>query len=305
MERIGHTVELCGARGAEKALSRWDKGSIAILLGYADRFSSLPATAPKAVMFLWCQLSRPARAAELRGLLPVPLTEMTRQLLPPGVTSGPTIPHGVDTSVFAPPNGAEKAGGFLVGAVGANSPRKCFGRILRAFAIFAAEAPDANLVIKTDRIVSPDLDLARAASVAGISDRVRFVTEELPPRDMAALYKGMDVYINLSEWEGFCIPVIEAMSCGVPVVTHLTQGPGEILPYATLRVRRSREVRENGARLFLADPARAAAVLMNVYRDRSVLADAAACGRKAAIERYDIRSIARQWDRLVSGMRLG
>jgi len=39
------------------------------------------------------------------------------------------------------------------------------------------------------------------------------------------------VYMNLSEWEGFGIPVIEAMSCGLPVLTHGLQGPGEIVPY--------------------------------------------------------------------------
>jgi glycosyltransferase involved in cell wall biosynthesis len=35
---------------------------------------------------------------------------------------------------------------------------------------------------------------------------------------MPFLYNSADVFLNTSEYEGFCLPVLEAMSCGVPVV---------------------------------------------------------------------------------------
>jgi glycosyltransferase involved in cell wall biosynthesis len=36
--------------------------------------------------------------------------------------------------------------------------------------------------------------------------------------DMPALYNSADVFLNTSEYEGFCLPVLEAMSCGIPIV---------------------------------------------------------------------------------------
>ncbi|MFA5367031.1 MAG: glycosyltransferase family 1 protein [Dehalococcoidia bacterium] len=41
-----------------------------------------------------------------------------------------------------------------------------------------------------------------------------FISED----DMPVLYNSADVFLNTSEYEGFCLPVLEAMSCGIPVV---------------------------------------------------------------------------------------
>lgn len=311
LQRLGWRVEICDAIGAE---GRLHPGSHckAILLGYPEQFpflSKQPGGAKKR-LFLWCQLSRPAHRADFDGVVPVPLTEMTRLFLPSGMKAGPTIPHGVDTSLFAPQPAADvlslrhelhAEGAFVVGTVGANSPRKRFDRIIESFALFSEIAPEAALLIKTDRRVSPEgFDLSRRASAAGVEPRVRVLAEDLPPRDMARLYGIMDVYLNLSEWEGFCIPVVEAMACQVPVVTHRIQGPGEILPYGELRVPDSQEAWEGGVRLRFADPALAASVLGSAYRDRGLLVILGALGRKEALERFDIRRVARQWDEFLS-----
>lgn len=41
----------------------------------------------------------------------------------------------------------------------------------------------------------------------------------LDEKDMPKLYNSADVYLHTSEYEGFGLPVLEAMACGVPVVT--------------------------------------------------------------------------------------
>jgi glycosyltransferase involved in cell wall biosynthesis len=310
LSRLGHRVELCDLSDAADALEKGDERSAAILLGYPDRFSFLPKAAPHARLFLWCQLSRPAGPEDIRGFIVIPLTEITRRFLPPVAGIGPTIPHGVDTDVFTPHGASESiedAGGspparnsFVVGTVGANSPRKCLDRILEAFSIFVREAPEASLMIKTDRIVSLEgLDLSRRAQETGIARFVNVVTEELTSGDLAAFYGKMDVYINLSEWEGFCIPIAEAMACGVPVITHPIQGPAEIIPYHTLFVPGSRQLMEDRSLLLFADPAKAAAVLMRAYGDRRILEEPRAMGIKAARERFDIRVVASMWDSLL------
>lgn len=47
--------------------------------------------------------------------------------------------------------------------------------------------------------------------------------------DMPALYNSADVFLNTSEYEGFCLPVLEAMSCGVPVVASNKASVPEIV----------------------------------------------------------------------------
>lgn len=40
----------------------------------------------------------------------------------------------------------------------------------------------------------------------------------IPESEMPILFNSADVFLNTSEYEGFCLPILEAMSCGVPVV---------------------------------------------------------------------------------------
>ena len=42
----------------------------------------------------------------------------------------------------------------------------------------------------------------------------------VPDEDLAAYYRHADVYISLSEHEGFCVPLLEAMAADVPVLAY-------------------------------------------------------------------------------------
>jgi len=42
---------------------------------------------------------------------------------------------------------------------------------------------------------------------------------KIPERDMPILYNAANVYFHPSEYESFGLPILEAMACGVPVVT--------------------------------------------------------------------------------------
>ena len=49
----------------------------------------------------------------------------------------------------------------------------------------------------------------------------RFVfTGPVPDVDLATYYRMADVYVSLSEHEGFCVPLIEAMAADVPVLAY-------------------------------------------------------------------------------------
>ena len=277
----------------------------AILLGYPDQFPILAEPGPP--VFLWAQFSRPPAARSLGRGTAVPLTERTRAFLErSGLrSSGPTIPHCVDTSLLRPPRPDERERARLelgihddtlvVGTVAANTTRKRFDLLFEAFGRLGRRA--AALVVKTDRPSSPGgFDLPALARLYGVGDRVRVLCEPLPLRALAGLYAALDLYAHASEWEGFGLPIVEAMACGLPVVAADTQGPGEILPYREGLVSEGEWIdEEGGSRLFRVDPGALAAAVDRVAGDAALRARLGDLGRAEAVRRYDVGVVAGQW----------
>lgn len=283
----------------------------AILLGYPDQLPILAESAPP--LFLWAQFSRPPAARSLGRATAVPLTDRTRAFLAQAgfARIGPTIPHGVDAALFRPASAGRRrlaraglgiaAEALVVGTVGANTTRKRFDLLLEAFA--RLQPSPSLLLIKTDRPSSPGgFDLAALARRHGVERRVRVLAERLPAAALASLYSAMDVYAHAAEWEGFCLPVVEAMACGVPVVAADTQGPGETVPYREGLVGEGEWIEEEGgSRLFHVSPAALASAIERLAGDAALRARAADLGRAQALRTYDMRVVAGQWIALIDG----
>jgi glycosyltransferase involved in cell wall biosynthesis len=61
-----------------------------------------------------------------------------------------------------------------------------------------------------------------------LPDRFWF-TGPVPDEDLAAFYRWADVYVSLSEHEGFCVPLVESMAAGVPVLAYAAGAVPETL----------------------------------------------------------------------------
>ena len=66
-----------------------------------------------------------------------------------------------------------------------------------------------------------------------LPDRFWF-TGAVPDEDLAAFYRWADVYVSLSEHEGFCVPLVEAMAADVPILAYAAGAVPETLGGAGL-----------------------------------------------------------------------
>ncbi len=143
-------------------------------------------------------------------------------------------------------------------SVGRLAPNKAHQDTIAAlFVARATTAPDAHLTI-VGGPTEPHYAAAlrRYAADLGLSGAVEFTTQ-LTPGELAARYGAADVLVMLSEHEGFGVPLVEAMSQGLPVVAYDAGAVAEVMGGAGVLLDRKgpRAVADAVAAL-LGDPAR-------------------------------------------------
>jgi glycosyltransferase involved in cell wall biosynthesis len=129
----------------------------------------------------------------------------------------------------------EGAGPYVL-YVGAELPRKNLPVLLAAMARVKENLPAVKLI----KVGGPEylprhrrlLDLIEAL---GLPENVRF-TGHVPPADLVQLYCLADVFVLPSLYEGFGLPVLEAMACGAPVVCSTAAAPTEVAGDVALMV---------------------------------------------------------------------
>lgn len=110
--------------------------------------------------------------------------------------------------------------------VGTLEPRKNLGRAATAFSRIAGRFPEHRFYLAGD-LGWQSKALIRTLEALPHRDRIQrlgYVAEE----DLAALYSNAELFVYPSLYEGFGFPVVEAMACGVPVLTSDTSSLTEI-----------------------------------------------------------------------------
>jgi glycosyltransferase involved in cell wall biosynthesis len=126
-----------------------------------------------------------------------------------------------DAALLARRRRARQDGGTDWLAVGRIAPNKCQHDIVLAFATFRRiHDPRARLTLIGGQSAGEYWRaLHRLAEDLGIADAVTF-TDVVSHAELVACYRTADVYLCLSEHEGFNVPVLEAMHFDVPVVAY-------------------------------------------------------------------------------------
>jgi glycosyltransferase involved in cell wall biosynthesis len=124
------------------------------------------------------------------------------------------VPVGVDPEVFRPYDEVVKKKGRLMVTTSSDVPMKGLVPLLEAIAKLRVERDIDLIVIGKPQ---PKGRVASALERLGLTDIVTTITG-VSDEDLARLYGEAEIAIVPSLYEGFSLPAIEAMSCGVPVV---------------------------------------------------------------------------------------
>ena len=134
--------------------------------------------------------------------------------------------NGVDLKTFSPSAGTESAvgsNGVRLLFVGQDFKRKGLGPLVRAMAVLKAEGVKCRLRVVGRDKTEPYVRLAREL---GAEDLITF---EGPSGKIQEAYRAADLLVFPSLYDPFANVCLEALACGLPVLTTTTNGSSEVV----------------------------------------------------------------------------
>lgn len=218
--------------------------------------------------------------------------------------------HGVDPSIFRPLSQRDSLkqrygldGRFVVGCVARNQIRKQFPTLFKAFARFHSKCPKSILFLHTCRDPK-GWALDDFAAYFGLTESTRFtnvdVSSGLSDEQLNEIYNLFDVMVLPTAGEGFGLPILEAMSAGVPVMATDYSACSELLNGRGLLVKVKAFIYLGGqiTQNALPDEDDLTAKMVQIYLDSELRHDLACKGRSFA-EVMDWASTISKWDDII------
>jgi glycosyltransferase involved in cell wall biosynthesis len=136
--------------------------------------------------------------------------------------------------------------------VGRFAPNKKQDDLIVAFSHYLACDPDARLILvgKPEEQDPYVAHLRRVVASLGLDDSVLF-TGSITDAQLAAYYRTAHLFWSMSEHEGFCVPLIEAMWFNVPVLAFKSSAVPETLGDAALTFSDKSDLRVSAALAWL------------------------------------------------------
>ena len=187
------------------------------------------------------------------------------------------VPLGVDPATWRPIEKTTRVPGRIMTTTSADVPLKGLAHLIEALAKIRTEREDAHLVVIGTLREGSAVD--RAIARFGVRQHVAFVGGE-SDEEIVERYAHASVAVVPSLYEGFSLPAIEAMACGVPLVVTSAGALPEVAGEASLVV----------------DPADASALagaIAKVLGDGDLAERLGEAGRSRVLERFS-------WDRVAA-----
>lgn len=195
------------------------------------------------------------------------------------------VPLGVDPDVFRPVDG--RRNGHLVITTSSDVPLKGLRVLLEAMARVRASTPAELVVVGRPRT---DGDTGRLVASLGLDGAVRFVGG-VPQAEIVDLYSRSTLAVVPSLYEGFSLPAVEAMACGVPLVASAAGALPEVVGTA-------------GVLVPPGDSEALAAALLRLLGDEALRRGLGGEGRERAVREYSwLRTAERTADVYRSALR--
>jgi glycosyltransferase involved in cell wall biosynthesis len=197
---------------------------------------------------------------DINAQMGVPLDKMT------------VVPVGVDHDRFKPDVTIPKIKGRIIVTTSSDAPMKGLVPLLEAVAQIRTSRDVSLTIIGNPSTHGPIAEALSRLSLAGHVHTVFGVSDE----ELAAKYAEAEVAVVPSLYEGFSLPAIEAMSCGVPLVATT----GGALPEV---------VGENGVTGLLVEPGNVSALadaIEQLLEDETLRKKIGAAGRARVLTRF-------------------
>lgn len=183
------------------------------------------------------------------------------------------VPIGADHTHFRPRPEIPKVPGRIMTTASADVPFKGLLPLVEAVAKLRTERPDAHLlVVGRLRAESP---VAGAIERLGLQGAVTFESAVSDDR-MVELYAQAQVAVVPSLYEGFSLPAVEALACGVPLVATTGGALPEVVG----------EDGKSGLLVAPGDPGALAEAIRTVLDEPELAARLSSAGRRRVLERY-------------------
>jgi len=186
------------------------------------------------------------------------------------------VPLGVDADVFRPLPDRRRVPGRILVTTSADVPLKGLAPLLRAFAIVRARRPAELVVVGHPRQDGPIPGLLDQLALNGSVRFVGGVTDAA----LVSLYAEAEAAVVPSLYEGFSLPAVEAMACGLPLVATT----GGALPEV---------VGDGGLLVPPGDPQALADQLTVLLDDAGLRRSLAARGRRRVVDKLTWEATAR------------
>jgi glycosyltransferase involved in cell wall biosynthesis len=185
---------------------------------------------------------------------------------------------GVDHTHFRPLPEIERQPGRIMTTASADVPLKGLVPLLEAVAKVRTERPCNLVVIGKPR---PQSRVSETIERLGLGDAVEFMSG-ISDRRVIELYAEAQAAVVPSLYEGFSLPAVEAMACGVPLVTTTGGALPEVVGNDG----------ETGLLVPPGDPGALAVAIGRVLDDADLRARLATAGRNRVLERFTWRKCA-------------